>query len=466
VLHLHSPDPDLVEDDVTGGFVSPDQLYERLLVDVQMDPCMPTSRVAQAISTVQLFVSRCLLNLEPDVSPAAIDPLRWEAMKRYRVWEANRRVFLFPENWLDPELRDDKSPFFRDVETELLQSDITDQAAATALGHYLEKLDEVANLEIAGMHVTEQRAAGTGIVDPIVHVVGRTFGAKRSYFHRTLDTTWLPWEPVNVDIQDDPVMPVIWKGRFLLFWLRVSKEPDRRQQGPFAGSPQQSKLVDLRVDQFQLQTTATLTVSLFWSEYYNGRWQSPRTSDPDRPIDLGAQFTVIGDPHTLRLASDVKKDGGAARDSLGIIVLNPGEGGTGNSWFRLHTTHSLPVRKQEDLGGSVGIPSQRQFSVFRPDRPPGERAPFVIAYEDDPFHPLTVLRTTPWPFRGIGPMHRLADPHLTPFFFQDSRHVFYVHPKPTQGVGPHMFGLFPEPVLAPAPFIAEPVVLPGPFPVA
>jgi hypothetical protein len=191
---------------------------------------------------------------------------------------------------------------------------------------------------------------------------------------------------------------------------------------------------DLSVGDLRLKATASLTVSLFWSEYYNGRWQSPRTSDPDRPIDLGAEFTVVGDPHTLRLASEVVGDQAGMLDSLGIIVLNPGEGGTGNSHFRLHTTHSLPVRKQDDLNGSLGIPSERQFS---------DTGPFIVTYQDDGFHPLTVLGTTRWPYRGIGPMHRLESPHQAPFFFQDSRHVFYVHPDPTDPVQPHPFGLFP-----------------------
>jgi hypothetical protein len=26
----------------------------------------------------------------------------WEAMKEYRVWEANRKVYVYPENWLKP----------------------------------------------------------------------------------------------------------------------------------------------------------------------------------------------------------------------------------------------------------------------------------------------------------------------------------------------------------------------------
>ena len=51
--------------------------------------CMLTSRIKQAISSVQLYVQRCLLNLEqPTVTPDAIDVKQWEWRKLYRVWEA------------------------------------------------------------------------------------------------------------------------------------------------------------------------------------------------------------------------------------------------------------------------------------------------------------------------------------------------------------------------------------------
>ena len=43
-------------------------------------------------------------------------------MSRFRVWEANRRVFLYPENYIEPELRDDKTEFFQELEDELLQN--------------------------------------------------------------------------------------------------------------------------------------------------------------------------------------------------------------------------------------------------------------------------------------------------------------------------------------------------------
>ena len=44
------------------------------------------------------------------VPPESIPADGWEWRRAYRLWEANRKVFLFPENWLEPELRDDKTP--------------------------------------------------------------------------------------------------------------------------------------------------------------------------------------------------------------------------------------------------------------------------------------------------------------------------------------------------------------------
>ena len=34
----------------------------------------------------------------------------WHWLKCYRAWRASRKQFLYPENYLEPELRDDKPP--------------------------------------------------------------------------------------------------------------------------------------------------------------------------------------------------------------------------------------------------------------------------------------------------------------------------------------------------------------------
>src|SRR5437899_7531176 len=133
-------------------------------------------------------------------------------MKRYRVWEANRKVYLFPENWLEPELRDNKSPFFKEIESELLQSDITEDTATVAYLNYLSKLEEVAKLEPCGFfYIPANPTLRTG---EVTHVVGRSPGGSRKYFYRRYEYGyWTPWEQIKLDIEDNPVTPVVWNDR-------------------------------------------------------------------------------------------------------------------------------------------------------------------------------------------------------------------------------------------------------------
>src|SRR5262249_46715051 len=111
VAHLIAKNDDF--DDTTD-------LYDYYLIDVDMTACMVTSRIKQAICSVQLYIQRCLLNLEEDVSFSEDAAEQWEWMKTYRVWEAARKIFLYPENWIEPELRDDKTSAFSELEATLL----------------------------------------------------------------------------------------------------------------------------------------------------------------------------------------------------------------------------------------------------------------------------------------------------------------------------------------------------------
>ncbi len=61
-------------------------------------------------------------------------------------------MFLYPENWIEARATLNKSPFFRELETQLLQNDINAETAEQAFLDYLEKLDEVSRLEICGIY--------------------------------------------------------------------------------------------------------------------------------------------------------------------------------------------------------------------------------------------------------------------------------------------------------------------------
>lgn len=276
--------PDLIE----WGVVDADSLFEFFLIDVQMDACMETSRIKQAISSVQLFVQRCFLGLEEKygVPNGVLDRDRWEWMQRYRVWEANRKVFLYPENWIEPALRDDKSPFYKELESELLQKDINPQTVQDALKNYLFKVDEVANLKVVGLFLeTDVNDSGSKV--PIkLHIFARTRNAPYFFYYRYFDTkelNWYPWEKVQVDIPSYDLedtngqvisngtylTPVVWNKRLLIFFPQFAKKTV-----PVALPSEIDPNAKIQVG----KPREGWEIRLGWSEYRNGKWTQKQLS--------------------------------------------------------------------------------------------------------------------------------------------------------------------------------------------
>lgn len=412
----------------TSHIDTPEKLFEFFLMDVEMEPCMLTSRVRHALSSVQLFAERCLMNLEPRVAASSIRAERWEWMKRYRVWEANRKVFLWPENWLEPELRDDKSSFFTEMMGELLQGDITEEAAATGLIRYLTKLEEVAQLEPSGMFLREN---DPGAADDEVHVIARTAGARRTYYHRERSGgSWTPWNAMKLEIEDDPVLPVLWGNRLFAFWLRILTQSPVDPAGlPTTGS--QTGLAGLSLQSVKQEAAgdagkAKLVVEgiLCWSEYVDGEWLPPKTSDPNLPVELG-RFPQSGpgtfDRSSLRL--------GIVPD---FFVLRIAIAGSGSGSFLLYNSHSAPVRGEDGPAFVWPLPIwPRSRAIYRdgptlvasytPSWMPGGITGPPVPFE------RRILEDS-LPFRVVEPRQLLAEPWDAPFFFSDSNRAYWVSP--------------------------------------
>jgi hypothetical protein len=334
ILHQLRADPQSEHID------TPEKLFEYFLMDVEMDPCMQTSRVRHVLSSVQLFVERCFMNLETGVAPSFFDATqrkRWAWMKRYRVWEANRKIWLWPENWVEPELRGDQSPFFKEAMSELLQGDITEDRAATSLLNYLSKLQEVEKLEPCGIHFVE---AAPGSTDEVAHVVARTAGPGPKYFYRRNEPSlWTPWEQIKLDIEDKPVIPVVWQGRLFLFWLKILKDTPLDPPKPLPDAAPEATLASVPALAIIPQDVPKVTVKalLCWSEYYNGKWQPSRTSAVDHPASLGS-FSPTGFNRSALRLSAYRDD-----EHLGFELSYDHQGAKYFSAFLLSNTHSQPT---------------------------------------------------------------------------------------------------------------------------
>ncbi len=325
---------------------SADKLYEYFLVDVQMDACMKTSRIRLALSTIQLFIQRCLMNLEHEVAPASIRAKQWEWMKRYRVWEANRRVFLYPENWLEPELRDHKSQFFTELEGELLQSDITDDLAEQAYLKYLKKLDDVARLEIAGMYLQEDPY---NKVDNILHLFGRSNGNTRQYFYRRYDTSWTPWEKISVTIEGDHLFPVIWKGQLFVFWLNILEKPAELADATFT---------DLGAAKWKTYSVKNIEINMCWAEYYKGRWSSPKSSELGKPMVI--QNVADFNKNFIKLCARKEKIAGSSGEKL-FFSLHYGP--EGKDFTIIYTSKNCPPIIQSNVRDLTLYQDVRLFNV-------------------------------------------------------------------------------------------------------
>jgi peptidoglycan hydrolase-like protein with peptidoglycan-binding domain len=289
------------------GATDSNGLFEYFLVDPGMEPVVQTSRIRLALSSVQTFVQRCLLNLEPGVMPSIINSGYWDWMKRYRVWEANREIFLWPENWLIPEFRENATDLFQALQGTLLQGDITQDVVEQAFTQYLQDLDTRARLDIVSLFNQPPDLSAVASTNTL-HVVGRHHGKPAKYFYRTYaDTIWNGWIPVTPDIEGDHIAVVVWRGRPMIFWLTfIIKGGPTAPTGSGSnsdGTGATTNLNQLTVADLSSALAGssapptTVQVQLNWTEYYQGKWAPRKSSDVNRfaPVSVEPGFDPVRD---------------------------------------------------------------------------------------------------------------------------------------------------------------------------
>jgi hypothetical protein len=254
-----------------------DHLFDYLLIDTEMAACMPTSRIRAAMSSVQTFMQRALMNLEPEVAVLSDRAREWNTWrKQYRVWEANRKVFLYPENWLEPTLRDDKTELFVAVENGLLQAPMSAESATKAVAEYLDGLTGLSDLEIAGAY--HQRELVEGELVDEMHIVGRSRAVPREYFYRratgasTLRTaSWGAWSKLDLDIDSDYVLPFATGTDAYVFWPVIA--------------PVVPKTTDTSNGSLPSRMPKKLEIKLAWSRNGGRGWSSKLISRDGMVVD-------------------------------------------------------------------------------------------------------------------------------------------------------------------------------------
>lgn len=246
-------------------FVDENDIYSYYLLDVKMEPDMAISRTVQAVSCIQLYVQRALMGLEGGYTLNDTQKDQWEWMKNYQVWVANRKVFLYPENWIDGDLRSDKTPFFLEFEERLAEIGNDQDALSEALGEYIKKVCDTAEMDIVGA-CKQDGGSASGVLYTL-HIVGRTRGEPHAYYYRKYEATalyggtWTPWEELPIEIDGAAVQPAILGGHLYILWLQIVQGQRQKKTGESSNGASATVSIEYYAE-----------IRLKWSSYTGVKW--------------------------------------------------------------------------------------------------------------------------------------------------------------------------------------------------
>lgn len=273
-------------------------LSMELLIDLQIAPIILTTEVLQAIESLQTYVLRvrtgqekeldqnndlCELKAFDDVANKWMEMEEdWKWMRRYVLWEAAQKVFLYPENYVMPTLRDNKSEFFQEFEDELSQGEVTQNLAEKAISNYIKKLHSISGLRVTGTVYN--------LDDRMLHIFSRSQINENESYYRTFkdQRIWSPWIKMPVEINSNRVYPLIAYDRIYLFWIETKTTTEKKGDD------------DIKTHKHKLCYCYTME---------KGKWSKKKTTELDSLLlsDESSTLSTIGTPY-LGVVFDVDRN--------------------------------------------------------------------------------------------------------------------------------------------------------------
>jgi|GEM_PF-1287450 len=209
-----------------------DDIFQYLLIDNQVSSSIITTRIAEAISSIQLYINRCLQGLEVNVNKDNFAEhffSDWDIYnKRYSTWAGVSQLAYYPENYLDPTLRYNQSNLQQKLLAEISQSKLSKESVITAYMNYLDSFEAIADLKVlCGYQHCNSLDKGKS------YFTARSNSLPYAYYWRSLDneasdgfdgfvaSAWTAWEKIECPIQafNDEIRPVIFNNRLYISWI-------------------------------------------------------------------------------------------------------------------------------------------------------------------------------------------------------------------------------------------------------
>lgn len=207
-----------------------DELYSYLLIDNQVSAQVRTSRLAEAIASLQLYINRALNRMEDDTRTDVISRqffLDWSLYSRYSSWSGVSMLAYYPENYIDPTLRIGQTRMMDELLENISQGKLSQDAVEDAFKTYLTRFETVADLTVvSAYHDNVNSDSGT------TWLLGRSKENLHEYHWRTVDMSklqdgtlpanaWGEWTRIEMPLNawQDMVRPVVFRERLHVIWV-------------------------------------------------------------------------------------------------------------------------------------------------------------------------------------------------------------------------------------------------------
>lgn len=215
------------------------EVYKHLLIDTDISSEIKTTKIAEAIASIQLYVNNCFNNFEKEVQDS-VRPRpffsNWEEYnRRYSTWAALSMLVYYPENYIDPVIRTGKTAMMDNLQQRISQEGIKKEAIDDAFLTYLTEFEQIADLNvISAYHDTLDIKTGK------TYFIGHSGGTDLNYYLRSVNNNgvviidkkitmpssiWTDWKKIDCGINpyNDILRPVLFNNRMYIVWLEYSE---------------------------------------------------------------------------------------------------------------------------------------------------------------------------------------------------------------------------------------------------
>ncbi|NUL39827.1 neuraminidase-like domain-containing protein, partial [Kosakonia sacchari] len=208
-----------------------EQLYAWLLIDGLVSSQVMTTRVAEAIASIQLYVNRCQNGQEQGAQRSVLSRqffTDWDRYnKRYSTWAGVSQLVYYPENYIDPTVRTGQTGMMDSMLNTLGQSELSADTVGDAFRGYMTQFEKIANLDVISAYHDN-----VSVEEGKTWFIGKSTVEGEKYYWRTLDqsmlsdgkypaTAWSEWLEIGSGIAayNNMVRPVVFNDRLYVVWV-------------------------------------------------------------------------------------------------------------------------------------------------------------------------------------------------------------------------------------------------------